>query len=337
MHTPRLLPLALALLASCSESPAPGIDAGGDPIDAVAGDDAMVADTGEPDGGMEAGGTDAGSVDAGSAVGPAGGTVERFRFAVFGDVRPPTENDTGRYPSAIVGEVMAGIESVGAQFAIATGDYMFASNGDIAGRQADLLLAAERAFRGHVFHALGNHECTGATASNCPNAQETGNVRVFRDRLVPAQAGVYYDWVVHTSMGDAHFIATAPNAWSSSQDAWLTRVLAQPARYTFVIAHEPPTSDPGPGSAIIENALRTRAGGVTLRLYGHTHDYRRIATNAIISGNAGAPLSGSGGTYGFVVVEQRADGNVGVTAYDIGRPPMVAASFVLRPDGTSAR
>ncbi len=269
-------------------------------------------------------------------VGPAGGTVDRFRFAVFGDVRPPNEDNTAAYPTAIVTSVMTGMQGANTQFAVATGDYMYARSEAVANAQLDLLMGAERLYSPFIFHAHGNHECTGATASNCPNANETGNIRVFRARLQAELPAVYFDWVVHTSNGDAHFIVTAPNAWNASQEAWLMRVLGQPARYTFVIAHEPPTSDMGPGSGAIESAIRTRAGGVTLRMYGHSHDFRRIATNAIISGNAGAPLTG-GGTFGYAIVEQRADGNVNVEAYNVGRPPMLAETFAVQPDGTMAR
>jgi hypothetical protein len=108
-------------------------------------------------------------------------------------------------------------------------------------------------------------------------------------------------------------------------------VLAEPARYTFVIAHEPP-SDPGPGTTDIENAIATRTGGVTLRLYGHVHKYDHPLPNAIVTGNAGAPLSGFD-TYGFALIEQRADDNIVVTSYAIGTPPTPIDSFVLTPDG----
>ena len=58
-------------------------------------------------------------------------------------------------------------------------------------------------------------------------------------------------------------------------------------------AHVPPTApDLAPGTTPIENALR--AHPVTLRLYGHSHEYRHFTANAIITGNAGAPLSPTG-------------------------------------------
>lgn len=271
------------------------------------------------------------------AVGTDGGTVDLLRFGVFGDVRPPNPDNVRLYPSAIIGSVMEGFVELGAQFAVASGDYMFSTTASTAAAQIDMLLAAESYFGSHVFHALGNHECNGASNSNCPLGNETPMMQAFRARLAPGHAAPWYDWIVRTSLGDAHFIATAPNAWSPAQLAWLSRVMAQPALYTIVIAHEPAGRREAPGSPFIEDAIRARPGGVTLRLYGHTHEYSHPLPNAIITGNAGAPLASLSGSYGFVVVAQRADGNLVVTAYDVGRPPMVVDSFVLTPAGALTR
>ena len=85
--------------------------------------------------------------------------------------------------------------------------------------------------------------------------------------------------------------------------------------------------------------IAARVGGVTLRLYGHTHEYRHYAApdyNAVVDGNAGAPLSGSSGSgqyYGFGIVDQRADGNIVFTAYQTGSPPMPMDSWVVAPNG----
>jgi hypothetical protein len=284
--------------------------------------------------------TDAGSTDAGSTgpIGPTGGTVGRLHFTVFGDVRPPNPNQTSAYPTAIVQQVMQGMRAVGAQFAIASGDYMFADYASTVSAQIGLFRSAEAMYGGYVFHAMGNHECTGATASNCPRATETPNVLAYMSMLNAGRATPYYDWVIHTSMGAAHFIATAPNAWSTTQQTWLHAALAMPATYTFVIAHQPPSGTQGPGSSAIESAIAGRTGGVTLRLYGHTHEFRREGTNAVIDGNAGAPLAGlstADDYYGFGVIDQRADGNIVFTAYQVGSPPMVMMSFVVTPSGAS--
>jgi hypothetical protein len=278
-------------------------------------------------------------MDAGPAVTATGGTVDLLHFAVFGDVRPPVMDDTAHYPQAVWTSVVDSFVSLNPQFGVATGDYMFASTArdDIVNAQLDIFLMIESRYSGHVFHALGNHECTGATLSNCMNANETPNIMAFRSRLVGDQPALYYDWTVHTSMGDAHFIVTAPNAWSSSQDAWFTRVMAVDARYTFVIAHEPPTSPNEPNSSmLIEAAAMSRPGGVTLRLFGHSHSGRRIDTNGLIVGNSGAPLDGTNNVYGFAMIDQRADGDIVVTQYEAGSPPMAMTSFVVHPDGTSS-
>ena len=62
----------------------------------------------------------------GPAIGPNGGTVDQLHFAVFGDVRPSLP-DIAPYPSMVFTQVMDGVESLNAQFAVGTGDYMFAN------------------------------------------------------------------------------------------------------------------------------------------------------------------------------------------------------------------
>ena len=280
------------------------------------------------------------SVDAAPLVTATGGTVDLLNFGVFGDVRPNTQDDTANYPTAVFTQVIDGMVSLSPQFIVGTGDYMYVAtfHAPIVTAQLDIFQSVEQRYSGHVFHALGNHECTGGTASNCPSGNETPNILAFRARLIADEPALYYDFTVHTSMGDAHFIVTAPNAWSTAQATWLNTALAQTAHYTFVVAHEPPTSPgPPPGSVPIETAISARSPAVTLRMYGHTHDYRQIDTNAVIAGNAGAPLSGTNGTYGFASVMQRADGDIVVTEYSIGRPPMAMGSFVVHADGTQSQ
>ena len=298
----------------------------------------MLVDVSDPDAATDASISDVTASDASDASTDASASL--LTFGVFGDVRPPNFNATADYPTAIVTSVMDGLQGQGAQFAIATGDYMFAydNSGSAANAQLDLLLQAESHFTGPVFHAMGNHECTTASTSNCPNGDESALVQAFHTRLIPTHPTLYYDWSTPTPLGNAHFIVTAPNAWSTAQAAWLDTALALPdQRYTIVVAHEPPTSNTiPPGTMPIEAALALRTGGITLRLYGHVHFYRHTNTNSVVVGNGGAPLSGtsSGAVYGFTVVRQRADGDIVVTAYEVGTPPMVMESFVLHPDGT---
>ena len=106
--------------------------------------------------------------------------------------------------------------------------------------------------------------------------------------------------------------------------------------YTFVVAHVPPTAtDDAPGTNIIEMKLAARPGGVTLRLYGHTHDFRRIQVNGVITGNAGAPLNSMTATYGFAMIDQRADGAIQVTEYEAGGMPVPMSTFAVRANGTA--
>ena len=110
-----------------------------------------------------------------------------FRFAVFGDVRPAQENDTANYPKDIVTGLFTQIAAQSPNFVVGTGDYMFAgsTNSTAVDAQLAMLLDAEKGFAGPIYHALGNHECTGATASNCPNGNETANVRALHVQARP--------------------------------------------------------------------------------------------------------------------------------------------------------
>jgi hypothetical protein len=337
------------VVAGCSSNETAHADGGTDVRDAAR--DSVVVDTvipadivfGAPDGTDvtvdDGTGADASAdvaVDVPVVIGPHEGTVDRLRFAVYGDIRPPYPDQNSAYPQMVFGDVMQSIEETGVQFAIATGDYMNANFcSSCVDTQLDYLTMAERRFSGHVFHSLGNHECATVTSYNCDAENETVNIRTFKTRMLAEYDHTYYDFRIHTSTGDAHFIATAPNAWNDGQAAWLTSVLAQPAAYTFVIAHEPP-SDPGPGTSAIEDAMMLRAGGISMRFYGHVHEYSRYGFNATVTGNAGAPLSGSS-YYGFIVVEQRDDGNLVVNAYEASHPPIVRDSFVVQPDGSPGR
>jgi hypothetical protein len=176
--------------------------------------------------------------------------------------------------------------------------------------------------------------------SNCPLGNETANIIAFLTRLSPGYGHPYFDWMIHTRLGDAHFIAVAPNAWDDTQQAWFVDALAENATYTFVIVHEPPDAYQPPTSTdTIEQMIAARSRRVTLRLYGHTHEYHHLnsgAYNAVVNGNAGAPLGGndtSGQYYGFGVVQQRADGNIVFTAYQVGSPAMPLDSWVVTPEG----
>src|SRR5262249_45833419 len=58
-----------------------------------------------------------------------GGSIDDLRFAVVGDTRPAAPDDTKNYPTAIITKIWQDIEAETPhpQFAVSTGDYMFAS------------------------------------------------------------------------------------------------------------------------------------------------------------------------------------------------------------------
>jgi hypothetical protein len=238
-----------------------------------------------------------------------------FRFAVFGDVRPSQPDDTANYPQAVITGLFQKIAAASPNFVVGTGDYMFVStsNAPAVDAQLAILLSAEQAFTGPIYHALGNHECTGATASNCPNGNETPNIQGFMSKLAPAQATTpYYRVDFDTGHGSAKLVVVAANAWSPTQATWLETQLADPTTYTFVVRHEAASVTDTNGAVASEAIIQKHP--LTLQLLGHTHRYQRIDTKHIISGNGGAPISS--GHYGFVLVDLLTNGNLTVSEID---------------------
>ena len=266
-----------------------------------------------------------------------GGSGAALKFAVVGDARPGNPNDTANYPAAIVAGNFKLIQDKGAQFAVGTGDYMFASNDTAVQGQVDQLVAGEANFTGPIYHALGNHECTGATASNCPNGNETPNIRAFMSRLVPSGTTTpYYRVDVDTPSGKAKFVFVAANAWSDAQASWLTTQLADPTTYTFIVRHEPASITETPGVSPSEAIIKQFP--MTLELLGHSHEYRRLDKQHVISGNGGAPIhsyfgNSASNNYGFLLFEQQPDGTLSATEIDesTGNP---TDSWTISANGT---
>src|SRR5262249_6935311 len=76
-------------------------------------------------------------------------TVDALDFAVVGDTRPATIDDTSNYPVDIITKIFDDIEAESPRpgFSIATGDYQFAStSGSESGPQLDLYLQARAHF-----------------------------------------------------------------------------------------------------------------------------------------------------------------------------------------------
>jgi hypothetical protein len=277
---------------------------------------------------------DAGPVPTGGPVGPTGGTVSLLKFGVFGDVRPPSDGADSSYPVNIIGPIIRAIHAQSAQFIVATGDYMYSRTTSSVANQLDQLLGAEQSFTGGtIFHTMGNHECNGASNSNCPRLTETPNIRGFMSRLLPFSQTPYHSFTVQTSKGTAKFVSIAANAWDSTQEAWLRQTLAQSTTYTFVSRHEQ-TGDPDAPGAAPSDAIIAQYP-VTLKMFGHAHEYRRISDNAVISGNGGANLRTQGTYYGYLIVEQHSNGDITVTAYDISTG-MPVDTWAVTPGGRNA-
>ncbi len=278
------------------------------------------------------------------SLGPAGGSLTKLVFACVGDTRPPDQDDTAGYPTDVITQIFAGIQATQPRpsFVIATGDYVFASNrpDTQAGPQLDMYLQARARFSGVLFPAMGNHECTGATSSNCgPGAENgiTANYAAFVQTLLsPIQKNEPY-YVVAIAATDrtwtAKVVFVAANAWSAAQETWLDSALSQPTTYTFVVRHEPASANTAPGVTPSEAIMARHP--YTLAIVGHSHTYRHPASNwrEVLIGNGGAPLTAR--DFGFGLFNQRSDGAIVVDMmnWQTGQADP-AFHFVVHPDGT---
>ena len=296
-----------------------------------------------PDGGR------AGSLYAGGAVtgrvGATGGRVSRLYFVVVGDTRPANIDDTGGYPVAIIRKIFQDAQSLDPAplFGVSTGDYMFASTrGGQAAPQLDRYLYARAAFSGIMFPAMGNHECTGATTSNCGSTNADGTpdnyLQFLAKMLQPiGQSAPYYNFGVDSTNGmwTAKFVFVAANAWDDAQAIWLDATLARATTYTFIVRHEPKSASTAPGVSPAEE-IQSRHP-YTLSIVGHSHTYARSGVKEVVFGNGGAPLTSSRANYGFGLVQLRADGAIQIDAIDYATMQRdTAFAFAVMPDGSPA-
>jgi hypothetical protein len=242
-----------------------------------------------------------------------GGSGSLLSFAVFGDARPPNPNDTANYPSTIISGIFKLAQQKGAQFVVGTGDYMFASSQSAVDAQVALFNQARANFSGPAYLTMGNHECTGYTDSNCPKLTETANIRAFMQLMPAGITAPDYRVDFDTPAGKVKFLFVAANAWTSGQNDFLGQALADPTAATFLVRHEPTFDNTAPG--VTPSDTLAAQHPYTLMLLGHSHTYRREDTKHVISGNAGAPVSG-GASYGFLLVQQQADGSFTATEID---------------------
>jgi hypothetical protein len=287
-------------------------------------------------------------------VGADGGALSRLLFAVVGDSRPATVDDTNGYPAHVVATLFSDIAALRPRppMVLSTGDYVFASASRAsrasppgasgqAAPQLDVYLQARARFPGAFFPAMGNHECTGATSSNCgagASSGEPSNYAAFVDKMLApiGEAAPYYaiDVVAPDAAWTAKFVFVAANAWSGAQEAWLESTMARPSTYTFVVRHEPATADAAPGVTPSEAIMARHP--YTLAIVGHSHTYRHDVARPreVLIGNGGAPLSSK--DYGFGVFSQRSNGVIDVDMLDwqTGRAD-ASFHFAVKPDGAA--
>jgi hypothetical protein len=271
-----------------------------------------------------------------------GSPISDLRFAIVGDTRPSSPNDTGGYPTSIIQRIWADVESEGVPFALTTGDYVFATPGrGVVEKQLDIYLDARAEFEGWVFAAMGNHECTGSTASNCGPGSANGmteNYQAYLMRMAGAVGATLPYYVVNFQAADgswtAKFVLVAANAWTQDQATWLDQTLAVPTTYTFVVRHEGTTATEGPG--VNPSAQIMAQHPYTLLLAGHTHTFAYYSgTREVIIGNGGAPITGSV-NYGYVTATRQSDGTIHFAAKDYVTKSAFH-EFTVKADGTFAQ
>jgi hypothetical protein len=279
-----------------------------------------------------------------SQINGSGGSMSRLLFGIVGDSRPASIDDTGAYPTAIVTKIYSDMDALASKppLVVATGDYMFASTGGTqSGTQLDLYLGARGNYSGVLFPTMGNHECTGATASNCGTATADGVTSNFTSYLTKmlgpplSKPDPYYSVNVALDGGlTAKFVFVAANAWSAAQQTWLETTLAQTTTYTFIVRHESKSANTAPGVTPSEAIMA--AHPYTLSIVGHTHTYSHYAGKEVIVGNGGAPITG-GKNYGFGMANQRPDGAIQVDMVDY-QSGLADGSFrfAVNADGTPA-
>ncbi len=263
------------------------------------------------------------------SVNSSGGIVSRLYFAIIGDTRPGGINGTAKYPTKIITQIYQDITSLSPlpSFVVTTGDYMYASpTGTQGAAQIQLYQQAENVYPNIVFHALGNHECTGYTASNCGSGNTNGMTNSYQAFLSAWVTPLGYSKPYYTlkftgqdGKWTAKTVIAAPNAWDSTQASWLQQEMAKPTTFTFFVKHEPPSTSNCPNASAAERIARQYP--LTLEIDGHTHKFSfSTGGNAyLIVGNGGAPMTGSG-TYGYATVSQISDSQVVVSQFDYSAP-----------------
>ena len=273
-----------------------------------------------------------------------GGELDTLNFAVVGDTRPATIDDSAGYPTAIISKIWQDVEAYKPHpsFALTTGDYIFARPwGTQSAAQFDAYLSARKAFSNPVFFALGNHECTGKTDSNCGAGNPWGepvNYKNFLAKLLGPDAKLpYYSVQIRSTSKawDAKILVVAANAWTAAQGKWLEEQLAKSTTYTFVVRHEGSFVKNGPPGLAASTEILAKYPYTQL-IVGHTHTFAHYAkSRELVVGNGGAPITGSV-NYGYVIARQRADGAMVFRAYDYDTNAL-KKTLAVKADGTPAQ
>lgn len=281
---------------------------------------------------------DSGSGGSGSTADAGPGSP--LLFAVVGDTRGALPI-TLSYPTAVITQIYATIEALKPrpQFVVSTGDYAFELASDTSA-QLDLYLGAEKNFKGPFYPAMGNHECTWLTTSNCGPGTANGMTPQYKAFLAKileptGQTLPYYGFEHDAPDGSwtSKFIVIAANAWTDAQGVWLDRALSKPTTYTFIVRHEPSSANTAPGVTPSDAIIAKHP--YTLIIVGHIHTYSHNGRQ-VMFGNGGAPKSGTKG-WGFGLFQRRADGAIQVEARDYKTAaPDPSFTFAVHADGTPA-
>ena len=257
---------------------------------------------------------------------------------------PPDEDETASYPTAIITQIFQDLQALSPSptFGVSTGDYQYANpTGTQGAAQIDLYLGARANYSGTMFPTMGDHECTGATASNCGTGNSDGltnNYNSYVSKLLAPinQTSPYYEIDVGATDGSwtSKFLFVAANAWTQTQADWLQQAMGRSTTYTFLIRHEAASASTAPGVNPAENIMAKLP--YTLSIVGHTHAYQHSGPREVIIGNGGAPLSGTG-DYGFGMISQQADGTIAVDMIDYTSGLSDSSfHFAVNPDGSAA-
>src|SRR5580698_1710588 len=176
-------------------------------------------------------GSGSGGGGGGSGSGSGITTTSDLVFAIVGDTRPSSVDDTTNYPTAIITKIFQDIQSAtpAVQFAIGTGDYQYASiTGSEQAPQIAKYMTARAAYSGPFYPAMGNHECTGYTDSNCGTGNSDGitkNMTAFMSTMLlpTGETNPYYveNFAAPDNSWTAKLVFIACNAWTSTQASWL--------------------------------------------------------------------------------------------------------------------